>query len=85
MELSPVRGRLRVVWPCCNCDVGESGSRRLVLCVPGALSPSEVETRSSPELEISFGGFRRLIVSVSPNSWADRSGMIRSVLREATL
>ena len=77
LDLSPSCLRRLLVLSDCNTDGGESGSGRLVLCESGALSPSEVERRSSPRPVSSDGGLRRLIPPESPNGSADLSGIIR--------
>lgn len=68
--------RRRVGLSSCNWDVGESGSGRFELCVVGGLSPSELEIRSSPSLEIASGGLRCLVPCGPPNGLAVRSGII---------
>ena len=80
LPISPSCWRRLAVLSGCNGDVGESGSGRFVLPVPGALAPSEVETRSSPVFGSTDGGFRGGTMSESPNGLADRSGRLRSVL-----
>lgn len=85
LRMSPASWRRLAALSGCNGDVGESGSGRFVLPVPGALAPSEVETRSSPVSGSTYGRSRLLPTSGSPNGLVDRSGIIRFGLPEAKL
>lgn len=62
--------------------VGESGSGRFVLRVPGALSPIEVVMSDSLGLKSADGGLRRLTALGSPIGLADRSGIMRLILSD---